>query len=147
VIVELDAITLGITRRFDVGGAVQDVVVSLDGQTLYAANESGWLDVIHLPSGRRTTTLEFGTPAISLALSADQTLLFVGLLRAGRVVVLQRQGLIERASITTGGQSRQRAHWRAVPRQRGGGDLLPDCGGQDNGAGDYWLVPRFLYEL
>jgi hypothetical protein len=106
VIVELDAGTLGMTRRFDVGGAVQDVVVSADGQTLYAANECGWLDVIHLPSGRRTATLEFGTPAISLAISADQTLLFVGLLRAGRVVVLQRQGLIERASIATGGQPR-----------------------------------------
>jgi cytochrome d1-like heme-containing protein len=106
VIVELDADTLRMTRRFDVGGAVQDLVVSPDGQTLYAANECGWLDVIHLASGRRTATLEFGTPAFSLAISADQTLLFVGLLRAGRVVVLQRQGLIERASITTGGQPR-----------------------------------------
>jgi len=81
-------------------------VVSADGQNLYAANESGWLDVIHLPSGRRTATVEFGTPALGIALSADQAQLFVGLLDAGRIIVLQRQGLIERAAIVTGGRPR-----------------------------------------
>jgi DNA-binding beta-propeller fold protein YncE len=106
VIAEVDACTMTVTRHFGVGGVAQDVVVSPDGQTLYAANESGWLDVIHLPSGRRTATVEFGTGAGGLALSADQTQLFVGLLNAGRVVVLQRQGLIERASIATGGRPR-----------------------------------------
>jgi hypothetical protein len=106
VITEVDAPTMAVTRRFGVGGIAQDVVVSPDGQTLYAANESGWLDVIHLPSGRRTATVEFGTGALGLALSADQTQLFVGLLNAGRVVVLQRQGLVERASIATGGRPR-----------------------------------------
>jgi hypothetical protein len=106
VIVEVDACTLGVTRRFEVGGIVQDLVVSPDGQHLYAANESGWLDVIHLPSGRRIAKVDFGTGALGLALSADHTHLFVGLLNAGRVVVLQRQGLIERASIATGGRPR-----------------------------------------
>lgn len=106
VIVEVDASTLGITRRFEVGGVVQDVVVSADGQNLYAANESGWLDVIHLPSGRRTATVEFGTAALGIALSADQTQIFVGMLDAGRVIVLQRQGLIARATIVTGGRPR-----------------------------------------
>jgi hypothetical protein len=106
VIAEVDAPTMAVTRRFGVGGIAQDVVVSPDGQTLYAANESGWLDVIHLPSGRRTATVEFGTGALGLALSADQTQLFVGLLNAGRVVVLQRQGLVERVSIATGGRPR-----------------------------------------
>ena len=106
VIVEVDATTLAITRRFDVGGVVQDVVVAADGQNLYAANEAGWLDVIHLPSGRRTATVEFRTGALGLALSADQAHLFIGLLEAGRVLVLQRQGLIERAVIPTGGRPR-----------------------------------------
>lgn len=106
VIVELDTSTLGITRRFEVGGVVQDVVVSADGQNLYAANEAGWLDAIHLPSGRRTATVDFGTPALGLGLSADQSHLFVGLLSAGRVLVLQRQGLMERAAIATGGRCR-----------------------------------------
>ena len=106
VIVEVDTATLAITRRFEVGGIVQDVVVSADGQNLYAANEAGWLDAIHLPSGRRIATVDLGTPALGLGLSADQSLLFVGLLNAGRVMVLQRQGLIERAAIATGGRCR-----------------------------------------
>jgi DNA-binding beta-propeller fold protein YncE len=106
VIVEVDASTLEITRRFDVGGVVQDLVVAADGQSLYAANEAGWLDVIHLPSGRRTAKLEFGTGALGLAMSADQAHLFIGLLESGRVLVLQRQGLIERAVIATGGRPR-----------------------------------------
>jgi DNA-binding beta-propeller fold protein YncE len=106
VIVEIDVGTLGITRRFEVGGVVQDVIVAPDGQNLYAANEAGWLDTIHLPSGRRTATMEFGTPAFGVALSRDAMHLFVGLLDAGRVLVLQRQGLIERAAIPTGGRPR-----------------------------------------
>ena len=106
VIVEVDTATLAIPRRFDVGGAVQDVIVSPDGQTLYAANEEGWLDVIHLPSGRCAATVELGTPALGLALSADATHLFIGLLNAGRVLVLQRQGLVERAVVATGGRPR-----------------------------------------
>ena len=106
VIVEVEVGTMAITRRFEVGGIVQDVVVAPDGQNLYAANEAGWLDTIHLPTGRRTATFEFGTGALGLALSTDAMYLFVGLLNAGRVVVLQRQGLIERAAITTGGRPR-----------------------------------------
>ena len=106
VVVEVEAATMKITRRFEVGGIVQDVVVSPDGQMLYAANESGWLDAIHLPSGRRTATVEFGTPALGLALSPDAMHLYVGLLGAGKVLVLQRQGLVERASIPTGGRPR-----------------------------------------
>jgi DNA-binding beta-propeller fold protein YncE len=106
VIVEIEARSLRMTRRFEVGGIAQDLVVSPDGQNLYAVNEAGWLDVIHLPSGRRTTGVEFGTGALGVALSADHAHLFVSLLDAGRVVVLQRQGLIERARISTGGRPR-----------------------------------------
>jgi len=105
-VVEVDGRTLETTRRFEVGGIAQDVIVSADGQYLYVANESGWLDVIHLPSGRRAARVNFGTAAFGLALSADQAYVFVGLLDAGRVIVLQRQGLIERASIRTGGRPR-----------------------------------------
>ena len=105
-VVEVDGRTLETTRCFEVGGIAQDVIVSADGQYLYVANESGWLDVIHLPSGRRAARVNFGTAAFGLALSADQAYVFVGLLDAGRVIVLQRQGLIERASIRTGGRPR-----------------------------------------
>lgn len=109
VVVEVDTSTLETTRRFDVGGMAQDVVVASDGQSLYVANECGWLDVIHLPSGRRSATLEFGTAAFGVAPSPDGQFLFVSLLNAGRVVVLQRQGLIERATIATGGRPRMMA--------------------------------------
>lgn len=105
VVVEADATTLEIVRRFDVGGIAQEAVVSSDGQTLYVANESGWLDVIHLPSGRRTATVELGTAAAAVTLSADEQFVFVSLL-GGRVVVLQRQGLVQRAAIQTGGRPR-----------------------------------------
>jgi DNA-binding beta-propeller fold protein YncE len=104
-VVEADAATLAIVRRFDVGGIAQEAVVSSDGQALYVANESGWLDVIHLPSGRRMATIEFGTAAFGVTLSADEQFVFVSLL-SGRVVVLQRQGLVQRAAIQTGGRPR-----------------------------------------
>jgi DNA-binding beta-propeller fold protein YncE len=117
VVVEVDASSLETTRRFDVGGIAQDVIVSSDGQSLYVANQSGWLDVIHLPSGRRAATVEFGTAAFGLALSPDERFLFVSLLDAGRIVVLQRQGLVERATVATGGRPRMMT---ALPR----GDVL-----------------------
>ena len=102
----LDGVETPEQRGPILGGVVQDVVVSPDGQTLYAANEAGWLDVIHLPSGRCTATVELGTPALGVGLSADASHLFVGLLDAGRVLVLQRQGLVERASVAVGGRPR-----------------------------------------
>ena len=117
VVVEVDASTLETVRRFDVGGIAQKTVVSSDGQTLYVANESGWLDVIHLPSGRGTARVDFGTPAFAVAFSPDERYVFVSLMNAGRVVVLQRQGLVERAAIATGGRPR---HLVADPR----GDAL-----------------------
>ncbi|HJS43079.1 MAG TPA: YncE family protein [Gemmatimonadales bacterium] len=129
VVVEVDTSTLETRRRFDIGGIAQDVIVSSDGQSLYVANQSGWLDVVHLPSGRRAATVEFGTPAFGVALSPDEQFVFVGLLDAGRIVVLQRHGLIERATIATGGRPRMMAvHPRGdrvlVANEAGWVDLL-----------------------
>ena len=123
IVVEVDAATLEIVRRFDVGGIAQEAAVSSDGQTLYVTNESGWLDVIHLPSGRRTATVDLGTGAAAVTLSADEQYVFVSLL-AGRVVVLQRQGLVQRATIQTGGRPR---HMIADPG--GDGVLVTNEGG------------------
>jgi DNA-binding beta-propeller fold protein YncE len=124
IVVEVDAATLNIVRRFDVGGIPQEAVVSSDGQTLYVANESGWLDVIHLPSGRRTATIEFATAAFGVAVSADEQYILVSLMNAGRIIVLQRQGLAQRAAIPTGGRPR---HMIAAPR--GDGMLVVNEGG------------------
>jgi DNA-binding beta-propeller fold protein YncE len=105
VILEVDAHTLATTRRFEVEGVVQDVVVSSDGQSLYAANERGWLDAIHLPTGKRRT-VQLGTGALGLALSPapDNSHLFVSLFTAGRVLVLHRASLHEAAVVATGGR-------------------------------------------
>ena len=69
------------------------MVVSADGLTLYAANEAGWLDAIHLPTGRPLAQVQFGTAALSLAVSPDAAVIYVGLLFAGRVVQLDRPTL------------------------------------------------------
>lgn len=106
VIAEVEVPALHALRTFEVGGIVQDVAVSADGQMLYAANESGWLDAIHLASGKRSGRLQFGTAALGLTLSADQADVVVGLLYAGRVVIVDRARLAVRATVVTGGKPR-----------------------------------------
>jgi DNA-binding beta-propeller fold protein YncE len=105
-IAEVEVPALHTLRVFDVGGIVQDVAVTADGQMLYAANESGWLDAIHLASGKRCGRLPFGTAALGLALSVDQADVAVGLLHAGRVVIVDRTSLAVRATLPTGGRPR-----------------------------------------
>jgi hypothetical protein len=105
-IAEVEVPALHTLRMFDVGGIVQDVAVTADGQMLYAANESGWLDAIHLASGKCCGRLEFGTAALGLAISADQADVVVGLLHAGRVVIVDRAKLAVRATLPTGGTPR-----------------------------------------
>jgi len=105
-IAEIEVPALRPLRTFDVRGIVQEVAVTADGQMLYAANECGWIDAIHLASGKRAGRLQFGTPALGLALSADQADLVVGLLHAGRVVIVDRERLAVRATLQTGGTPR-----------------------------------------
>jgi DNA-binding beta-propeller fold protein YncE len=105
-IVEIELPTLRHLRTFEVGGAVQELVITADGQTMYAANEGGWLDVIHIPTGHRTATLKFGTFVMGLALSADEGDIVVSLLYAGRVLVIDRKSLTVRATLETGGKPR-----------------------------------------
>ena len=106
VVAEVEVPTLQPLRTFRLGGIVQEVAVSADGLTLYAANESGWLDVIHLPSGNHSGRVQFGTAALGLAVSADQTDVIVGQLHAGRVVIIDRETLAIRATLHTGGKPR-----------------------------------------
>jgi DNA-binding beta-propeller fold protein YncE len=105
-IVEIELPTLRRLRTFEVGGTVQELAVTADGQTMYAANEGGWLDVIHIPTGHRTATLKFGTFVMGVALSADEADIVVGLLFAGRVLVIDRKRLTVRATLETGGKPR-----------------------------------------
>lgn len=106
-IIEVDARTLRTMRTFHVGGTVQGVVVSANSFTLFAANEAGWLDHIHLGTGRRLARLHFGTTAFAVALSPDETTLYLSLLHAGEVVVLERCTLREVTRLRTGGKPRR----------------------------------------
>lgn len=108
VVVELDAHTLCAQRRFEVGGIAQDLILTRDGQTLYCANEGGWLNTIHLPTGR-VTTRDLGGRAVGLALSPDEQVLFLGLVFDGRVLVLDRRTLTIRAALAVGGRPREMA--------------------------------------
>ena len=112
VVMEIDAHTLCPLRRFEVGGIAQDLVVTGDGVTLYVANEGGWLNAIHLPTGR-ISTLAFGTAALGVALSPDEQVLFVSLVFAGRVAVIDCGSLSSRATLKTGGKPRLMAFDRA----------------------------------
>jgi YVTN family beta-propeller protein len=106
VVAEIELPTLRQLRTFELGGVVQELAVTADGQTLYAANEAGWLDVIHIPTGHRSATVMFGTAALGLALTADEDDVVVGLLYAGRVLVIDRKRLAVRATLETGGKPR-----------------------------------------
>jgi len=106
VVAEIEVPALRLLRTFDLGGVVQEVAVTADGQSLYAANEAGWLDVVHLPTGKRSATVKLGTAALGLALSGDDRDVIVGLLHAGKVLVIDRRSLELRATLDTGGMPR-----------------------------------------
>lgn len=106
-LLEVDAESLQTLRTFDLGGIVQDVVVAQDGLTLYAANQRGWLDVIHLGTGRLAGRLDLGAPAISLALSPDDAVLYAGLVFSGRVLAIDQRALAITRVIHTGGKPRR----------------------------------------
>ncbi len=93
-------------REFVVGGRTQGLVVAPDGTELYVANEQGGLDVIDLATGSLTASLELGGPAFSVAATPDWSQLYVGLVRAERVQVLDRGTLRVVHTIPTGGVPR-----------------------------------------
>lgn len=105
-ILEVDARTLRTIRRFSVGGVVHELVCTPDGLRLYATNEDGWMDTIHLTTGKRES-LHLGSMAHGLALSPDGAVLYVGLLRAGEVAVIDAQTRAVVATIPTGGKPRR----------------------------------------
>jgi YVTN family beta-propeller protein len=105
VIIESDARTLCQLRRFDVAGTAQDLAISSEGLTLYAANLGGWLNVIKLSTGG-IETIPLRGRAVSLALSPDEEVLYVGLVFDGKVLVIDRHTLRVSATIHTGGKPR-----------------------------------------
>lgn len=104
-ILELDARTLAVTHRYEVGGRPLGVAISLDGLRLYSGNESGWLDVIHVPTGK-VTRRSLNTPVDEVALTPDQSVLYASLRTAGRVAVLDAHSLTPVGMLETGGLPR-----------------------------------------
>ena len=128
VIVEVDAHTLCPLRQFQVGGLAQDLVVSRDGVTLYCANQGGWVNAIHLPTGRMAT-LQLGAAGLGVALSPDAQVLLVSMVFAERVAVIDTNTFSVRTTITTGGKPRLMAFERGgrtavVANEAGWVDLI-----------------------
>jgi YVTN family beta-propeller protein len=103
---EVEARTLKTLGSYVVGGVVQELACTPDGLRLYATNEHGWLDAIQLTTGQRES-LNFETMAHGLAVSPDGAMVYVGLLQAGAVAVVDRQSLTKAATIPTGGKPRR----------------------------------------
>ena len=105
VILEFDARTLSLLRRYEVGGTPVGVAVSRDGLRLYCGNEAGWLDLIHLPNGKAQRRM-LETPADEVALTPDQSVLYVSLRPAGQVAILDAHTLNLLGTLETGGLPR-----------------------------------------
>jgi hypothetical protein len=104
-ILELDARSLSLIHRYEVGGRPLGVAVSADGLRLYCGNEHGWLDLVHLPTGkilRRT----FETPVDEVALTPDQAIVYASLRAAGRIAMVDAHTLVTVGSLATGGLPR-----------------------------------------
>jgi len=104
-ILELDARSLSLIHRYEVGGRPLGIAVSSDGLRLYCGNEHGWLDLVHLPTGkivRRT----FETPVVEMALTPDQAILYVSQRAAGRIAMINAHTLVTVGTLETGGLPR-----------------------------------------
>jgi len=104
-ILEIDARTLSVTHRYEVGGRPLGVAISRDGVRLYCGNEDGWLDLIHVPTGKLTRRT-VGTPVDEIALTPDQSAVYASLRTAGRIAILDAQTLTPAGALETGGLPR-----------------------------------------
>jgi len=104
-VLELDARSLSVMHRYEVGGQPLGVVLSADGLRLYCGNEQGWVDLVHLPTGkivRRT----FDTPVDEVALTPDQSVVYASLRTAGRIAMVDAHTLACVGTLQTGGLPR-----------------------------------------
>ena len=106
-IAEVDMATNAVLRTFEPGGMPQGIVVSPDGDELYAANEEGWLDVYDLASGERTARVPTAGGGFGIALSPDEAHVYVSLSNAGRVDVVNLAQRKVTVSLDVGGTPRR----------------------------------------
>ena len=87
-VTEIDVRTDAVLRTFTPGGVPQAVVVSKDGSELYVANEAGWLDIYSLDTGAPLSQVALAGGGFGMALSPDQSHLYISLAQAGRLQVV-----------------------------------------------------------
>ncbi len=104
-ILELDARSLAVIHRYEVGGRPLGVAVSSDGMRLYCGNEHGWIDLVHLPTGR-IVRRPFETPVDEVALTPDQAMVYASLRTAGRIAMVDAYTLACVGTLETGGLPR-----------------------------------------
>src|SRR6266566_2548253 len=104
-ILELDARSLSVTRRYDVGGQPLGVALSTDGLRLYCGNEHGWIDLVYLPTGK-IVRRAFDTPVVEVALTRDQNVVYASLRTAGRITMVDAHSLACVGTLETGGLPR-----------------------------------------
>ena len=104
-ILELDARSLSVTRRYEVGGRPLGVALSTDGLRLYCGNEHGWIDLVYLPTGK-IVRRAFDTPVHEVALTPDQNVVYASLRTAGRITMVDAHSLACVGTLETGGLPR-----------------------------------------
>ncbi len=111
-IYELDD-TGDVLRGFTVPGRPQGLGLSADGRELYAAGEDGDLIVLNLETGAEVARVGLGAGGFGLAITPDQTQVWVTVPTAGVVYVVNRATRAIRSTIEIGGTPRRVAFDRS----------------------------------
>jgi YVTN family beta-propeller protein len=97
-------------RTFSPGGTIQEVRLSPDGSELYTVNEEGTFFVYSLGSGTLASSLNLGGSGAfgaSITPSPDRSKLWVTLISAGEVKVVDRATRTITRTIYVGGNPRR----------------------------------------
>jgi YVTN family beta-propeller protein len=108
-VLEVNALTFTVRRTFTFGGRTQGMAIAQNSSELYVANElSNQLHFITLSTGS-TSSIPLAGGGENLALTADGSKIFVGLVFDGQVQVVDRSTRTIERTITTGGVPREMA--------------------------------------
>jgi serine/threonine-protein kinase len=122
--------TNAILRTWSIGGTLQDIAVSPDGNTLYVADEGGAIDVMYASTGTLTTRFVTSSGVFGLKLSPDGKSLYATEPAAGKVLVIDRVTGVVSHTFSVDGMPRRVAFDRATGRaivsnEAGWLDFLP----------------------
>lgn len=104
---EIALASFTVTRTFAIGGTLQGIVISPDGDELYVANEGGLLQVINLGTGEAQGAGPGTDYLFGLALSPDGKVLFGTRPSTGAVVMIDRATRQVISTVATGGTPRR----------------------------------------